>query len=161
MKTPTRMIFTSFQGNTTAQLVNQNIAESMSDDTMDMIKQYLFQLSYDKAQRLGISHETLFNPTLLDKLKYNGKNKMLCLVDAKLQDEQLEFFINTIIVIQAALQQNFVVKGLNFNLNPELTDRSLKSILGFITNVKTVKVLSLEKMHLSHQGVQMLFNVLP
>lgn len=98
---------------------------------------------------------------MLEKLKYNGKNKMLCLVDAKLQDEQLEFFISTIQIIQAALQHKFVIKGLNFNFNPELTDKSLKCILSFITSVKTVKVLSLEKMRLSHQGIQTLFNILP
>jgi hypothetical protein len=124
-----------------------------------MIKIYLQQLSLEKAQKSG--GDNIISERILDKLNYNSHNKLLSLVDAKIQDYQFEFWINTIHVIQAALQSNFVIKGLNLNMNPDLTDRSLKSLLNYVKAVRSIKVLSIERMHISHQGIQQLFNKLP
>lgn len=64
-----------------------------SSDTLDMIKQYLKQLSYEKLQKcqaqnqpLTQQYQNLINGRIFDQLKFNGKNKLLSLVDADLRD---------------------------------------------------------------------------
>lgn len=91
MQTPTKKMFSSIQGNTTAQLVKQNIDDAMGNDTLDVIKQYLFQMSQEKMAKNGIQptedcENHYVTERMLDNLKYNNKNKLLSMVDAKMKD---------------------------------------------------------------------------
>lgn len=76
---------------------DHRLNEDHHNDTLDMIKQYLKQLSFERVQKCAANKQAisldqieqmknLVNGRIFDQLKYNAKNKLLSLVDADLLD---------------------------------------------------------------------------
>lgn len=105
---------------------------------------------------------------MLDHLTFNPRNHLLGLADSGMNDSQFAFLIETLeAILEKAscdgqrMNSKYQIKGLNFNGNHELTDRSVRLLTEFVQRFRTVKVLSIERVKASHVSLASLFQALP